>query len=94
MKNNVIEFYYGSKNGADKTSNFPATGYLLFKRTCRKLYNQGSSPKVQYRPSIIFRLADFYLLYAEVLTETDPADPINYVNVRLYLYYKTFVLKY
>ncbi len=82
VKNNVIEFYYGSKNGADKTSNFPATGYLLFKRTCRKLYNQGSSPKVQYRPSIIFRLADFYLLYAEVLTETDPTNPkiLEYID--------------
>lgn len=82
VKNNVIEFYYGSKNGADKTTNFPATGYLLFKRTCRKLYNQGSSPKVQYRPSIIFRLADFYLLYAEVLTETDPTNPkiLEYID--------------
>ena len=38
--------------------------------------------KVQYRPSIIFRLADFYLLYAEVLTETDPANPkiLEYID--------------
>lgn len=74
VKNNPIFFYYGSHNGADKTSSFPATGYLLHKRECKKLYNQGSSPKVQYRPSIIFRLADFYLLYAEVLNEIDPND--------------------
>ena len=82
VKNNVINFYYGSNNGADKATNYPATGYLLFKRTCRKLYNQGSSPKVQYRPSIIFRLADFYLLYAEVLIETDPTNPkiLEYID--------------
>ena len=82
VSNNPIYFYYGSANGADKTSNFPATGYLLFKRECRKLYNQGSNPKVQYRPSIIFRLADFYLLYAEVLTETNPNDPriLEYID--------------
>lgn len=82
VKNNVIYFYYGSPNGSDKTANFPQSGYLLFKRTCRKLYNQGSSPKVQYRPSIIFRLADFYLLYAEVLTETDPTNPkiLEYID--------------
>lgn len=82
VKNNVINFYYGSNNGADKATYYPATGYLLFKRTCRKLYNQGSSPKVQYRPSIIFRLADFYLLYAEVLIETDPTNPkiLEYID--------------
>ena len=82
VKNNVINFYYGSNNGADKATNYPATGYLLFKRTCRKLYNQGSSPKVKYRPSIIFRLADFYLLYAEVLIETDPTNPkiLEYID--------------
>lgn len=83
VKNNVINFYYGSANGANKTANYPATGYLLFKRTCRKLYNQSSSPKVQYRPSIIFRLADFYLLYAEVCNEVNPNDPniIKYVDL-------------
>lgn len=82
VSNNPIYFYYGGNNGADKTQNFPATGYLLFKRECRKLYNQGSHPKGQYRPSIIFRLADFYLLYAEVLNEVNPADPkiIEYID--------------
>ena len=87
VKNNPINFYYGSNNGADKSATYPATGYLLFKRECRKLYNQGSSPKVQYRPSIIFRLADFYLLYAEVLNEINPNDQrileyIDYVRER------------
>lgn len=87
VKNNPINFYYGSNNGADKSATYPATGYLLFKRECRKLYNQGSLPKVQYRPSIIFRLADFYLLYAEVLNEINPNDQrileyIDYVRER------------
>ena len=87
VKNNPINFYYGANNGADKSATYPATGYLLFKRECRKLYNQGSSPKVQYRPSIIFRLADFYLLYAEVLNEINPNDQrileyIDYVRER------------
>lgn len=80
VSNNPIYFYRGSANGVDATNKIPKTGYLLFKRTCRKLYNQGSNPKVQYRPSIIFRLADFYLLYAEVLNEV---DPVNYADLIL-----------
>ena len=82
VSNNPIYFYNGGNNGTDKTANYPATGYLLFKRECRKLYNQGSYPKGQYRPSIIFRLADFYLLYAEVLNEVNSNDPkiIEYID--------------
>ncbi|MNY13188.1 SusD family protein [compost metagenome] len=36
-----------------------------------------------FRPSIIFRLAEFYLLYAEALNETDPSNPdiLKYVNL-------------
>lgn len=82
VKNTPIYFYYGSHNGADKTSSFPACGYLLFKRESRKVYNQGSYPKEHYRPSFIFRLADFYLLYAEAMNEVDPANPliIEYID--------------
>lgn len=72
ISNNVIYFYNGSANGKSATGAYPTTGYLLHKRLCRKLYNQGSHPKVQYRPSIIFRLAEFYLLYAEAMNEVDP----------------------
>ncbi len=74
VKNTPIYFFYGSHNGADKSSSFPASGYLLFKRESRKVYNQGSDPKVHYRPSFIFRLADFYLLYAEAMNEVDPTN--------------------
>ena len=37
----------------------------------------------KYRPVIIFRLAEFYLLYAEMLNEVDPtnADVLKYVNL-------------
>ena len=46
------------------------------------------SPGVQnkFRPSIIFRLADLYLLYAEAVNEIDPQDErvLTYLNkVRL-----------
>ena len=36
----------------------------------------------KFRPSIIFRLAEFQLLYAEALNETAPNDPniLKYVN--------------
>lgn len=80
VSKNPIYFYRGSANGVGKASNYPFTGYLLFKRTCTKLYNQGTSPKVQYRPSIIFRLAEFYLLYAEALNEV---DPVKYADLIL-----------
>lgn len=83
VKNNVIYFYNGSANGVDKQPlNYPNTGYLLYKRCSRKIYNQGTNPKVHYRPSIIFRLAEFYLLYAETLNEVNPSDPriLEYVD--------------
>ena len=42
------------------------------------------SPGVQnkFRPSIIFRLADLYLLYAEAVNEIDPQDErvLTYLN--------------
>ena len=43
--------------------------------------NPGVASK--FRPSIIFRLAEFYLLYAEALNEVDPgnADVLTYVNL-------------
>ena len=82
VSNKPIYFYNGSANGVDKTTNYPYTGYLLYKRCSRKVYNQGSNPKVHYRPSIIFRLAEFYLLYAETLNEVNPSDPriLEYVD--------------
>jgi hypothetical protein len=82
VSNKEINFYMGSHNGAQASPAYTYTGYLCYKRASRKVYNQGSHPKVHYRPSIIFRLADFYLLYAEALNEVRPSDPkiIEYVD--------------
>ena len=81
ISNREINFYLGSHNGA-QAPDYPKTGYICYKRASRKIYNQGAHPRVHYRPSIIFRLADFYLLYAETLNEVRPSDPkiIEYVD--------------
>ncbi|WP_316815315.1 RagB/SusD family nutrient uptake outer membrane protein [Pedobacter nyackensis] len=80
ISNNQIQFQKGSGNDNSAADN-PNTGYLLHKRFARNVRNEGTNPKSQYRPSIIFRLAEFYLLYAEVCNEVNPADP----NVFVYL---------
>lgn len=81
ISNREINLYLGSHNGA-QAPDYPKTGYICYKRASRKIYNQGAHPRVHYRPSIIFRLADFYLLYAETLNEVRPSDPkiIEYVD--------------
>jgi hypothetical protein len=78
-----VQFYYGGN--ADKTvpDGAPVTGYLLHKRHNRTIHGSITpGVKSKFRPSIIFRLADFYLLYAEVLNEVEPAnaDVLKYVN--------------
>ncbi|MDR1681838.1 MAG: RagB/SusD family nutrient uptake outer membrane protein [Candidatus Symbiothrix sp.] len=84
LSNKEVQFYYGGN--ADKTvpDGAPLTGYVLFKRYNRTLHKTlNTGVKSKYRPSIIFRLADFYLLYAEVLNEVEPAntDVLKYVNL-------------
>lgn len=59
----------------------PRTGYFPTKFKNRKLLFTGDYLKNWARPSILFRLADFYLYYAEVCNEIDPNDP----NVIIYL---------
>lgn len=58
------------------------TGYLLYKRNNQEMYNSGSYLRKYVRPSIILRLADFYLYYAEVCNEIDPSDKniIDYLD--------------
>ena len=48
----------------------------------RDLLNQGNNPKSKYRAGMLFRLADFYLLYAEALNHVNPGDAriIQYVD--------------
>ena len=76
-----VFFHRGSKDD-NSTTNSCYTGYLLYKRINRTLYGYGSFPRSWFRPSILFRLAEFYLLYAEALNEVDPSDSriIEYVD--------------
>jgi len=80
ISNNQIQFQKGSGNDNSAADN-PYTGYLLYKRFARNVRNEGTHPKSQYRPAIIFRLAEFYLLYAEACNEVNPGDP----NILVYL---------
>lgn len=84
ISNNPTYFHQGTPNGLD-TGNPGArsvTGYLLYKRMNRTIHmNSPGTPKVS-RPSYVFRLAEFYLLYAEALNEVNPSHPdvLEYVN--------------
>ena len=76
-----VFFHKGAKDDNSSTNNC-YTGYLLYKRVNRTLYSYGSYPRSWFRPGILFRLAEFYLLYAEVLNEVNPSDKriIEYVD--------------
>ena len=74
ISNAQIQFQKGSGNDNSAADN-PYTGYLLYKRFARDVRNEGSNPKSRFRPAIIFRLAEFYLLYAEACNEVNPSDP-------------------
>src|SRR5690554_1358095 len=74
-------------NSDNSSPNHVKTGYLSYKKVHRSVYNQGTHPKSMYRPGILMRLAEFYLLYAEALNEVNPSDPrvltyIDYVRER------------
>ena len=74
-----------SKGGAayrDNTMHARA-GYLLYKFNNRSLLKEGSNPTDWGRPWIYFRLADFYLYYAEVCNEINPNDAniIKYLDL-------------
>jgi hypothetical protein len=73
---------FNKGGNTDFTSAHPRTGYLAYKRLSKKVYNLGTNPKSEYRPAILFRLAEFYLLYAEALNEVNPADTrvLQYVD--------------
>ncbi len=76
--------FFSRGGGADNSSQEnPRTGYMLNKFKNRNLLNQGTHPKQWGRPWILFRLADFYLYYAEVLNEINPNDPliIDYLDM-------------
>lgn len=83
IENTQIWFNWGGNSDASATF-YPRTGHLLFKRTNREAsYLPGyADPATLYQPAVIFRLADFYLLYAEALNEVNPGDPriIEYID--------------
>ena len=79
---NQVLFYNGGNSGVQE-GQATLTGYMLFKRFNRSvsLTNPGVASK--FRPSIIFRLADFYLMYAEAANEVNPNDArvLKYLNL-------------
>ena len=84
--NDQVWFQKGG-NSDNSVPNHAKSGYVSYKRLHRSVYNEGSHPKSMYRPGILMRLADFYLLYAEALNEVNPSDPrvityIDYVRER------------
>lgn len=80
-------YYVGMAKG-EPNDNFTVgrehfCGYYLYKRLNQELLMTGSYLRNWARPSIIYRLADFYLYYAEVCNEVDPNDPnvIKYLDL-------------
>lgn len=69
-----VDFAMKGNNSNSIAAREHYTGYLLYKRNNQEMYNSGSYVKKYVRPSIILRLADFYLYYAEVCNEINPAD--------------------
>ena len=82
ISNREIQFYLGGNADRNKTT-YSLTGYTLYKRFNRTVHKTAPGVTSKFRPSIIFRLAEFYLLYAEALNETTPNDPniLKYVNL-------------
>lgn len=81
ISNKEIQFHRGSAN--DRSGQHTPNGYLLYKRFNRRVHRTSPGVPNVFRPSIIFRLGEFYLLYAEALNEVDPSDPdiLKYVNL-------------
>lgn len=75
-----LGFAKGEGSGNSSADN-PRTGYLFTKFKSRQVLFTGDYLRYWARPSIIFRLADFYLYYAEVCNEINPNDP----NIITYL---------
>ncbi|MBC5644416.1 RagB/SusD family nutrient uptake outer membrane protein [Parabacteroides sp. BX2] len=76
-----IDLSKGGNNDDFNSSRRHYSGYYLYKRNNQELMNTGSYLRNYARPSIILRLADFYLYYAEVCNEINPSDK----NIIIYL---------
>lgn len=79
---NQVLFYNGGNSGVQE-GQATLTGYMLFKRFNRSVSLTNPGVTSQFRPSIIFRLADFYLMYAEAANEVNPNDArvLKYLNL-------------
>ena len=79
---NQVLFYNGGNSGVQE-GQATLTGYMLFKRFNRSVSLTNPGVASQFRPSIIFRLADFYLMYAEAANEVYPNDArvLKYLNL-------------
>lgn len=83
ISNKEVQLYLGGNADNTVLDGAPLTGYFLYKRMNRTVYGNSPGVNSKFRPSIIFRLADFYLLYAESLNEVEPSNPdvLKYVNL-------------
>ncbi|MCS3554196.1 MULTISPECIES: RagB/SusD family nutrient uptake outer membrane protein [unclassified Sphingobacterium] len=82
VSNRRIDFHFGSAN--DRSNNqHTASGYMLYKRFNKRVHKTAPGVTSIFRPSIIFRLGEFYLRYAEALNEVDPQHPdiLKYLNL-------------
>lgn len=81
ISNNTINFHVGSPN--DRSGQAPLNGYIMYKRLNRRVFLNSPGVASIFRPSIVFRLAEFYLLHAEALNEVEPGNPdvLRYVNL-------------
>ena len=79
---NQVLFYNGGNSGVQE-GQATLTGYMLFKRFNRSVSLTNPGVASQFRPSIIFRLSDFYLMYAEAANEVNPNDArvLKYLNL-------------
>lgn len=79
--NEQVWFQKGG-NSDNRVQDQALTGYAAYKLISRRVYEEGSHPRTEYRPAVIHRLAEFYLLYAEALNEVNPLDAriIQYID--------------
>lgn len=80
--NYTVDFSAGGGNDLSNGDNVKG-GYILGKFKNRTVNHASGDTQSWKRVSIIYRLAEFYLFYAEALNEIDPsnADIIKYIDI-------------
>lgn len=80
--NYIVDFSAGGGNDLSNGDNVK-TGYMLGKFKNRTVNHASGDTQSWKRVSIIYRLAEFYLFYAEALNEIDPRNPdiIKYIDI-------------